>query len=85
MDEDRKKYLHQFVDMTTHHLVRRCARNLLHFPKSKKFMGAIHGYLSIKPDAGTNLLLPLASHLLPFKRTSYLLNRDAWRGLLTIH
>ena len=85
MDEDRKKYLHQLVDMMTYHLVRRCAGNLLHFPRSKKFMGAIHGYLSIRPDAGTELLLPLASYLLPFKRTSYLLNRDAWRGLLTVH
>ena len=85
MDEDRKKYLHEIVNMTAHHLVKRCAGNLLHFPRSKKFMGTIHGYLSIRPDAGTDLLLPLASHLLPFKRTSYLLNRDAWRGLLTIH
>ena len=85
MDEDRKKYLHQLVDMTTHHLVRRCVGNLLHFPRSKKFMGAIHGHLNIKPDAGTDLLLPLASHLLPFKRTSYLLNRDAMQGLLTVH
>ena len=85
MDEDKKNYLHELVDMTTHHLVRRCAGDLLHLPRSKKFMGAIHGYLSIRPDAGTDLLLPLASHLLPFKRTSYLLNRDAMRGLLTVH
>ena len=74
MDEDKKKYLHELVDMKTHHLVRRCAGNLLHFPRSKKFMGVIHGYLSIRPDAGTDLLLPLASHLLHLKRTSYLLN-----------
>ena len=74
MDEDRKKYLHELVDMMTHHLVRRYAGNLLHFPRSKKFMGTVHDCLSIRSDAGTNLLLPLASHLLLLKRTSYLLN-----------
>ena len=74
MDKDRKKYLHELVDMTTHHLVKRYAGNLLHFPRSKNFMGTIHGCLSIRPDAGTDLLLPLASHLLHLKRTSYLLN-----------
>ena len=84
MDEDKKKYLHELVDMTTHHLVRRCAGNLLHFHRSKKFMGTIHGCLSIRPDAGADLLLLLASHLLLLKRTSYLLDRDAWRGLLTV-
>ena len=79
MDEDRKKYLHlhELVDMTTHHLVRRYAGNLLHFPKGKKFMGTIHGCLNISPDTGTNLLIPLASHLLLLKRMSYLLDRDA--------
>ena len=85
MDEDRKKYLHELMDMTAHHLMRRCAGNLLHFPKGKKFICMIHGHLSIRPDARTNLLLPLASYLLPFKMTSYLLNRNAWRGLLTVH
>ena len=64
MDEDRKKYLHELVDMMTHHLVRRYAGNLLHFPRSKKVIGTIHSYLSISPDIGTNLLLPLASQLL---------------------
>ena len=64
MDEDKKNYLHELVDMTTHHLVRRYAGNLLHFPRSKKFMGTVHDCLNIRSDAGTNLLLPLTSHLL---------------------
>ena len=84
MDEDMKKYLHELVDMTTHHLVRRYAGNLLHFPRSKKVMGTIHSCLSISPDTGTDLLLLLASHLLLLKRTTYLLDLDAWRGLLTV-
>ena len=74
MDEDRKKYLHELVDMMTHHLVRRCAGNLLHFPKGKKFMGTIYGCLSIRPDVRTNFLLSFTSHLLLLQRTSYLLN-----------
>ena len=74
MDEDKKKYLHELVDMTTHHLVRRCAGNLFHFHRSKKFMGTIHDCLCIRPDARADLLLPLDSHLLLLKRTSYLLN-----------
>ena len=74
MDEDKKKYLHELVDMTTHHLVRRCAGNLFHFHRSKKFMGTIHDCLCIRPDTGADLLLPLDSHLLLLKRTSYLLN-----------
>ena len=72
------------MDMTVDHLMRRCARNLLHFPKSKEFINTIHSCFYIRPDARTDLLLPLASYLQPFKRTSYLLNRNAWRGLLTV-
>ena len=49
------------MDVTANHLVRRCARNLLHFPKGKEFIDTIHGRLSIRLDAGTDLLLPLAS------------------------
>ena len=74
MDEDKKNYLLELVDMTTHHLVGRYTGNLFHFPKSKKFIGTIHGCLSIRPNAGTNLLLPLVSHLLLLQRTSYFLN-----------
>ena len=80
----RKSYLHELMDMTADHLVRRCAGNLLHLPKGKEFVNTIYGRLCIRPDARSDLLFPLASYLQPFKRTSYLLNRNAWRGLLTV-
>ena len=83
-NEGRKNYLHELMDMTANHLVGRCARNLLHFPKGKEFIDTIHGCLCIRPDARTDFLLPLASYLQPFKRMSYLLNRNGWRGLLTV-
>ena len=66
MDEDKKDYLHKLVDMTTHHLVGRYTGNLFHFPRSKELIGAIHSCLSIRPNTGTNLLLPLTSYLLLF-------------------
>ena len=74
MDEDKKNYLHELVDMTTHYLVRKYTGNLLHFPRGKKFMGTIYGCLSIRLDVGTNFLLSFASHLLLLQRTSYLLD-----------
>ena len=77
VNEDRRDYLHELMDMTADHLMRRCARNLLHFPKGKEFISTIHGCLCIRLDARIDLLLPLASYLQPFKRTSYLLNRHA--------
>ena len=64
MDEDKKNYLHEFMDMMTHHLVGRYTGNLFHFSRGKKLIGAIHSCLSIRPNAGTNLLLPFTSHLL---------------------
>ena len=70
----RKSYLHELMDMTADHLVRRCAGNLLHLPKGKEFVNTIYGRLCIRLDARSDLLFPLASYLQPFKRTSYLLN-----------
>ena len=64
MDEDKNNYLHELVDVTTHHLMERYTGNLFHFSRGKKFIGTIHDCLNIRPNAGTNLLLTFTSHLL---------------------
>ena len=87
-DEEKDKYmmdhLHELVNVTAHHLVRRNARNFPHLPGGKELVGTVHGRLDVRPNAGTNFLFPLARHFLLLERTSHLLNRNARRCSQTL-
>ena len=64
MNKDRRYYLHELMDMTVDHLVRRSARNLLLLPKGEEFINTIHDCLCIRPDARADLLHHLFLFLL---------------------
>ena len=70
----KKTYLDEFVNMAVPHLVRRDARDLLHFIRSDNLVRLRQGYFCVSSDVGTYFPFALVTSLVPLVTRANFLN-----------